>query len=36
MAHYLKERYTKEISPALKDALGLANVMQVPRIKRLS
>jgi len=35
MAHYLKERYTKEISPALKDALGLANVMQVPRIQKI-
>ncbi len=35
MAHYLKERYTKEVSPALKQALGLENVMQVPRIQKI-
>lgn len=35
MAHYLKERYTKEVSPALLKALGLANVMQVPRIEKI-
>ncbi|MBX3003444.1 MAG: 50S ribosomal protein L5 [Anaerolineales bacterium] len=35
MAHYLKERYTQEVSPALMKALGLANVMQVPRIQKI-
>jgi large subunit ribosomal protein L5 len=31
----MKERYQKEISPALMKALGLDNVMQVPRIKKV-
>ncbi len=31
----LKERYTKEVSPALMKSLGLTNVMQVPRIKKV-
>jgi large subunit ribosomal protein L5 len=31
----LKERYQKEISPALMKSLGLKNVMQVPRIKKV-
>ncbi|HPS41855.1 MAG TPA: 50S ribosomal protein L5 [Anaerolineaceae bacterium] len=31
----LKERYLKEISPALMKSLGLTNVMQVPRIKKV-
>jgi hypothetical protein len=32
MTHYLKERYQKEIAPALETAIGTANVMQIPRI----
>ncbi len=31
----LKERYVKEISPALMKSLGLSNVMQIPRIKKV-
>jgi large subunit ribosomal protein L5 len=31
----LKERYLQEIVPALKDDLGYANVMQVPRLERV-
>lgn len=31
----MKERYIKEISPALMKSLGLTNVMQVPRIKKV-
>lgn len=31
----MKERYTKEISPALMKSLGLKNVMQIPRIKKV-
>lgn len=31
----LKERYQKEISPALMKALGLTNVMQIPRIMKV-
>lgn len=31
----LKERYQKEISPALMKALGLTNVMDIPRIKKV-
>ena len=31
----LKERYQKEISPALMKSLGLRNVMEVPRIKKV-
>ena len=32
----LKERFRDEIRPALKDELGLANIMQVPRLSRRS
>jgi len=35
MSHFLKERYTNEIAPALKKALNLDNVMQVPRIEKV-
>jgi large subunit ribosomal protein L5 len=35
MAHYLKERYAKEIVPALEKALGVDNVMQVPRMEKI-
>ncbi len=31
----LKERYTKEISPALMKSLGLKNVMEIPQIKKV-
>jgi large subunit ribosomal protein L5 len=31
----MKERYLKEISPALMKSLGLTNVMQVPRISKV-
>ena len=31
----LKERYQKEIVPALMKALNLENVMQVPRIQKV-
>jgi large subunit ribosomal protein L5 len=31
----LKERYQKEISPALMKALGLTNVMEIPRVKKV-
>jgi large subunit ribosomal protein L5 len=31
----LKERFLKEISPALMKSLGLKNVMEVPRIKKV-
>jgi len=32
----LKELYTKEIAPKLKSELGLANVMEVPRITKIT
>jgi large subunit ribosomal protein L5 len=35
MNHQLKERYTKEIAPALIKSLNLVNVMQVPRIEKV-
>jgi large subunit ribosomal protein L5 len=31
----LKEKYIKEIVPALKEELGLTNVMQVPRMEKI-
>jgi len=31
----LKVRYDEEIRPALKDELGLANIMQVPRLEKI-
>jgi large subunit ribosomal protein L5 len=31
----LKQKYEAEIKPQLKDALGLANVMQVPRLEKI-
>jgi large subunit ribosomal protein L5 len=36
MAHYLKQRYQKEVVPALQKALGLDNVMQVPRLEKIT
>src|SRR5512136_3173177 len=35
MSHYLKERYQKEIAPALEAAIGTDNVMQIPRITKV-
>ncbi len=35
MAHYLKERYQEEITPALIDSLNLDNVMEVPRLEKV-
>ena len=35
MAPRLKERYTKELLPALQEELGLGNVMQVPRLEKI-
>jgi large subunit ribosomal protein L5 len=35
MTHYLKERYQKEIAPALEAAIGVDNVMQIPRITKV-
>lgn len=31
----LKEKFTNEVSPALMKSLGLTNVMQIPRIKKV-
>lgn len=35
MTHYLKERYHKEIAPALEESIGTDNVMQIPRITKV-
>lgn len=35
MAHYLKERYQKEITPTLVKALNLDNIMEVPRVEKV-
>jgi large subunit ribosomal protein L5 len=35
MKHYLKERYDKEIAPALAKDIGLKNPMQVPRLEKI-
>ncbi|MCJ7707858.1 MAG: 50S ribosomal protein L5 [Anaerolineales bacterium] len=35
MGHHLKERYLKEIAPALMKEFGLSNVMQVPGIEKV-
>ncbi len=32
----LKERYERELRPALKEALGLRSIMQVPRITKIT
>ena len=32
----LKDLYVKEIAPKLKEELGLANVMEVPRITKIT
>jgi large subunit ribosomal protein L5 len=31
----LKEKYTKELVPVLKERLGLKNIMQVPRLEKI-
>jgi large subunit ribosomal protein L5 len=33
--NHLRERYQKEVAPALMKSLNLTNVMQVPRIKKV-
>ncbi|MFN3308033.1 MAG: 50S ribosomal protein L5 [Anaerolineales bacterium] len=33
--NHLRERYVKEVAPALMKSLNLTNVMQVPRIKKV-
>ncbi|MFM8321693.1 MAG: 50S ribosomal protein L5 [Chloroflexota bacterium] len=35
MAHLLKERFDKEVLPALKETLHLQNVMETPRIQKV-
>jgi large subunit ribosomal protein L5 len=35
MAHYLKERYQEDFSPALMKSLNLDNVMDVPRLEKV-
>ena len=35
MTPRLKERFTAEVRPALKDELGLGNVMEVPRLVKI-
>ena len=32
----LKERYERELRPALKDELALKTVMQVPRVQKIT
>lgn len=32
----LKDRYQKDVRPKLKEALGLANTMQVPRLEKIT
>jgi ribosomal protein L5 len=32
----LKDLYNKELAPKLKEELGLANVMEVPRITKIT
>lgn len=35
MSHVLKERYQKEVVPALMKTLDLSNIMEVPRIEKV-
>ncbi len=35
MEHHMKDRYTKEIAPALAKEFGLNNGMQVPRLEKI-
>jgi len=32
---WLKERYQKEVMPALEKSLGVANIMEIPRIQKI-
>ena len=32
----LKEKYTKEIAPMLKDKLGYKSIMQVPKLQKIT
>ena len=32
----LKDKYTKEIAPSLKEKLGYKSVMEVPRLKKIT
>jgi large subunit ribosomal protein L5 len=32
---WLKDRYQKEVIPALEKSLGISNVMEIPRIKKI-
>jgi len=35
MTHYLRERYKKEVASALREAFGLANPHQAPRLEKI-
>ncbi len=35
MEHHMKERYTKDVAPALAKEFGLKNRMQVPRLEKI-
>lgn len=35
MAHYLKERYLKDIKPAMMKEFGFTNPMQVPKLEKI-
>ena len=35
MAHYLKDRYQEDYSPAILKSLNLSNVMEVPRLEKV-
>ena len=35
MTHYLHDRYRKEILPALQREFSYANVMQIPRVRKV-
>ncbi|MGD8822849.1 MAG: 50S ribosomal protein L5 [Anaerolineales bacterium] len=35
MAHYLKERYLKDVKPAMMKEFGFTNPMQVPKIEKI-
>jgi large subunit ribosomal protein L5 len=35
MAHYLKDRYQEDYSPAILKSLNLGNVMEVPRLEKV-
>lgn len=35
MNHYLKDKFMKEVAPALMEEMGLKNPMQVPRLQKI-